>query len=96
MTSSAKGKVKLVFLTSRVRAGSNATLTVAVATGTSCAIVVSYKSGPSSAAGLYAQRARAGRISWTLKVGTRTTSGRWPIDIVCGAAGSLHTSFVVT
>ena len=64
--------------------------------GTSCAIVVSYKSGPSSAAGLYAQRARAGRISWTLKVGTRTTSGRWPIDIVCGAAGSLHTSFVVT
>jgi hypothetical protein len=27
-------------------------------------------------------------------VGTRTTPGRWPIDISCGAAGSL--SFVVT
>jgi hypothetical protein len=94
--SSAKGKVKLVLLTSPVSAGSDATLTVAVPNGTSCSIVVSYKSGPSSAAGLYAQRAHAGHISWTWKVGTRTTPGRWPIDITCGAAGSLHTSFVVT
>ena len=88
--------MKLVSLTSPVRAGSDATLTVAVPNGTSCAIVVTYKSGPSSAAGLYAQRARAGRTSWTWKVGTRTTPGRWPIDIVCGAAGSLHTSIVVS
>jgi hypothetical protein len=29
-------------------------------------------------------------------VGTRTTPGRWPIDINCGGAGSVHTSFVVT
>jgi hypothetical protein len=94
-SSSAKGKVKLVALTSPVRAGSHATLTVAVPNGTSCAIVVTYKSGPSSASGLYAQRARAGRISWTWTVGTRTTPGRWPIDISCGAAGSLHTSLVV-
>jgi hypothetical protein len=94
--SSAKGKVKLVSLTSPVRAGSHATLTVAIPTGTSCAIVVTYKSGPSSAAGLYAQRARGGRISWTWTVGTRTTPGRWPIDVSCGAAGSLHTSVAVT
>jgi hypothetical protein len=89
---SANGKVKL---TSPVGAGSDATLTVTVPIGTSCAIVVTYKSGPSSAAGLYAQRARAGRISWTWTVGTRTTPGRWPIDVSCGGAGSLHTSFVV-
>ena len=88
--------MKLVSLTSPVRAGSNATLTVAVPNGTSCAIVVTYKSGRSSAAGLYAQRARADRVSWTWTVGTRTTPGRWPIDVACGAAGSLHTSFVVT
>jgi hypothetical protein len=94
--SSAKGKVKLVSLTSPVKAGEHAALTVGVPNGTSCAIVVTYKSGPSSAAGLYAQRARAGRSSWTWKVGTRTTPGRWPIDVSCGAAGSLHTSFVVT
>jgi hypothetical protein len=67
-----------------VEAGSDATLTVAIPTGTSCAIVVTYKSGPSSASGLYAQRARAGRISWTWTVGSRTTPGRWPIDISCG------------
>ena len=94
---SAKGKVKLVFLTSPASAGSDATLTVAVPSGTSCAIVVNYKSGPSSAAGLYPQRASSsGHISWRWMVGTRTTPGRWPIDVSCGAAGSLHTSFVVT
>jgi hypothetical protein len=43
-----------------VEAGSNATLAVAVPTGTSCAIVVSYKSGPSSAAGSL----RAARTRW--------------------------------
>jgi hypothetical protein len=89
---SANGKVKL---TSPVGAGSDATLTVTVPIGTSCAIVVTYKSGPSSAAGLYARRASGGRIAWTWTVGTRTTPGRWPIDVSCGGAGSLHTSFVV-
>jgi hypothetical protein len=29
-------------------------------------------------------------------VGTNTTPGRWTIDVYCGAAGSLHTSFVTT
>jgi hypothetical protein len=90
------GKVKLLSLTSPVSAGSDATLAVAVPSGTSCSIVVTYESGPSSAAGLYPQRASGGRIDWTWRVGTRTTSGRWPIDVSCGAAGNLHTSFAVT
>jgi hypothetical protein len=92
---SRKGKVKLLSLTSPVDAGSDATLVVAVPTGTACSIVVTYKSGPSSAAGLYPQRASGGHIDWTWMVGTRTTPGRWPIDVSCGAAVSLHTSFVV-
>src|SRR4051794_13624770 len=88
---SAKGKVRLVSVTSPASAGSDATLTVAVPSGTRCAIVVNYKSGPSSAAGLYPQRASSsGRIAWRWMVGTRTTPGRWPIDVSCGAAGSLH------
>jgi micrococcal nuclease len=94
--SASHGKVKLLSLTSRVSAGSDATLVVAVPTGTTCSIVVTYESGPSSAAGLYPQRASGGRIDWTWRVGTRTTPGRWPIDVSCGAAGNLHTSFVVT
>jgi hypothetical protein len=85
-----------VSVTSPVRAGSTATLVAAVPTGTPCSIVVTYKSGPSSAAGLYPKRASGGRVSWTWTVGSRTTSGRWPIDVSCGAAGSLHASFVVT
>jgi hypothetical protein len=93
---SIRGKVKLLSLTSSVSAGSSATLVLGVPTGTNCSIVVSYKSGPSAAAGLYPQRARNGRITWTWTVGNRTTHGRWPIDVSCGAAGSLHTSFVVT
>jgi hypothetical protein len=90
------GKVALRSLTTPVSAGSDATLVVTVPSGTTCSIVVTYKSGPSSAAGLYTQRARNGQIAWTWMVGTRTTSGQWPIDVSCGTAGSLHTSFVVT
>jgi hypothetical protein len=56
-----KANVRLVSLTSPIGAGSDATLTVAVATGT-----------------------------------TWTTPGGWPIDISCGAAGALHTAFLVT
>jgi hypothetical protein len=83
-------------LTSPVNAGSDATLVVSTPNGTACSITVTYKSGPCQAAGLYPQRAHGGRIDWTWMVGTRTTPGRWPIDVSCGAAGSLHTSFVVT
>jgi hypothetical protein len=89
-------KVRLLSLTSPVSAGSEATLVVAVPSGTTCSIVVMYKSGPSEAAGLYPQRASGGRIDWTWMVGTRTTPGRWPIDVSCGTAGSLHASIVVT
>src|SRR5580765_4663371 len=95
-TARGRGAVKLVSVTSPVGAGSDATVVASAPTGATCSIVVTYKSGPSSAAGLYSQRVRSGRVSWTWIVGTRTTPGRWPIDIACGAAGSLHTSFVVS
>jgi hypothetical protein len=90
------GKVGLVSVTSPISAGSHATLVVKAPSGAACSIVVTYKSGPSSAAGLQPQSVHSGRISWTWTVGTRTTRGRWPIDVSCGSAGSLHTSFEVT
>ncbi len=95
-SAAASGKVKFVSVTSPISAGSDATLVVEAPSGATCSIVVTYKSGPSSAAGLYPQSAHSGRISWTWTVGTRTTPGRWPIDVSCGAAGSLHASFDVT
>jgi len=90
----ASASVRLVSLTSPASAGSNATLTVSVSPAATCSITVYYKSGPSSAAGLYPQR--GARITWTWRVGSRTTPGRWPIVVSCGKAGTLRTSFVVT
>jgi hypothetical protein len=94
--SSGHGRVRLVSITSPVSAGSHASLTVAVASASTCSITVNYLSGPSSAQGLYPKRSSGGRVSWIWMVGTRTTPGRWPIVVSCGAAGTLRTSFVVT
>jgi hypothetical protein len=86
--------VRLVHVMSPVSAGSDASLTVSVSPAQTCAITVYYKSGPSQAAGLYPQRGVG--ITWTWRVGTRTTPGRWPILVSCSKTGSLRTSFVVT
>jgi micrococcal nuclease len=94
ITASAGATVRLVRVTSPVSHGSYATLTVRVSRTATCSIAVLYKSGPSHASGLYPQRGT--RISWTWRVGTRTTPGRWPIVVSCGPAGTLHTSFVTT
>lgn len=91
---SAAASVRLASVTSPVSAGSYATLTVRVSRTATCSITVNYKSGPSHAQGLYPKRGT--RISWTWKVGTRTTPGRWGITVSCGSAGTLRTSFVVT
>jgi hypothetical protein len=90
----ASAGVRLVSVTSPINHGGYGTLTVSVSPAKTCSITVYYKSGPSSAAGLYPKR--GSRISWTWKVGTRTTPGRWPINVSCGSAGTLQTSFVVT
>jgi hypothetical protein len=81
----------LVHVTSPAPAGSYATLTVRVSRPATCSITVTYKSGRSHAQGLYSKHSRSGRVSWTWKVGTRTTPGRWPIDVyqVRRAAGPL-------
>ena len=50
----------------------------------SCSIVVTYKSGRSTAAGLTTKTASSvGRVSWTWKVGSRTTPGSWPVRVTC-------------
>jgi hypothetical protein len=91
----AAARVRLVSVTSPIGAGSYAHLTAAVSPSRTCSITVYYKSGASHASGLYPKRPVRGRVSWTWKVGTRTTPGRWPIVVSCGSAGTLRTSFVV-
>jgi hypothetical protein len=93
--SAASARVRLVSVTSPVSPGSYATLKGAVSLSRTCSITVYYKSGPSEAQGLYPKRPIGGRVSWTWKVGMRTTPGRRPITVSCGSAGTLHTSFVV-
>jgi hypothetical protein len=91
----ASAQVRLVSVTSPVRHGGYATLSAAVSPARSCSMAVIYKSGASEAAGLFPKRPAAGRVSWTWKVGTRTTPGRWPIVVTCGSAGTLRTSITV-
>ena len=91
----ATAKVRLVRVTSPVSTNANATLTVAVTPARACTITVTYSTGPSRAKGLGQKRAVNGRVSWTWKVGSKTTPGRWPIAVNCGSAGSLRTSIVV-
>ena len=92
----ASARVRLVHVTSPISAGGYATLTVRVTPSRTCSIAVYYRTTISHAQGLYPKRPIAGRVSWTWKVGTRTTPGRWPIVVSCGSAGTLRTSFVVT
>ena len=94
VASPAAARVRLVSLTSPTYPGAYATLTAQVSPTATCSIHVYYKSGPSHAKGLVPLR-RGGRVSWTWKVGTNTTPGRWSIVVSCGRAGTLNTSFVV-
>jgi hypothetical protein len=87
---------RLVRVSSPVSRGNYATLVARVRPSRLCSIGVYYKSGRSTAQGLYPKRPIAGRVRWTWKVGTRTTPGRWPIRVSCGSAGAFRTSFVVT
>ena len=90
----AAARVRLVSLTSPTYPGAYASLTARVSPTATCSIAVYYTSGRSRAKGLIPLR-RGGRVSWTWKVGTNTTPGRWPIVVSCGRAGTLTTSFVV-
>lgn len=87
--------LEIVSVTSPVRAGANATLIAKTTPGASCGITVYYKSGPSSAQGLGPKTAGAnGEVSWTWKVGSRTSAGTWRIVVNCSGL-TQETSFTV-
>lgn len=92
--------VVFTFVSSPVSPGRTATASVRTTAGSSCSIVVTYKSGPSTAQGLYPKTADgSGNVSWSWTVGTRTTPGSWPIDVTCtspsGARASQRAHFEV-
>ena len=80
--------VRITSLTSPVSRGSFASLGARTKAGAACTITVEYKSGPSSAAGLGPKTASGtGSVSWTWKVGSRTTVGSWPVTVTCRSGG---------
>jgi hypothetical protein len=91
--------VAITSLTSPISRGSTATVGAKTAAGAACTVVVQYKSGPSSAAGLSPKNASAsGTVSWSWTVGSRTTPGSWPVTVRCASGGtsaSATTSLVV-
>lgn len=77
--------IKIVSVTSPVKRGQNATLVAKATSGAYCTITVYYKSGPSKAKGLEPKNAdKKGSVSWTWKVGTNTTPGKWKIVVTAG------------
>jgi hypothetical protein len=91
---SAAAKVRLISVTSPVRHGTNATLSVSLTQPGTCSITVYNQTGASGAQGLYPKR--GSQISWTWKVDPGTKTGWWPIVLSCGSAGTLQASFVVS
>ena len=74
--------------TSRVARNSNASITITTQKAARCTIAVIYANGPSAAAGLGPKTtpstgANAGKVTWTWKIGGRTTKGTWPVRIRC-------------
>ena len=92
-------RVVIASLPSPVGRGSQAALRATTAPGATCTITVVYKSGPSSAAGLASKTAGgSGAVGWTWTVGSRTTTGSWPVTVTCakdGASASASAALVV-
>src|SRR5216117_1283986 len=92
----ASAAVRLVRLTSPVSPGDSVTLSVRVAPSrVTCSVAVVYRGRPLRSAALKPKRASGGRVTWTWRLGKLTATGRWPIYVRCGAAGSIKTSVVV-
>jgi hypothetical protein len=94
-TAPAFSGLEIVSVTSPVSRGAIASLTAKSSPNASCSITVYYKSGASSAAGLSPKTADSnGMVSWSWKVGARTTPGTWRIVVTCNQV-TQETTFMV-
>jgi hypothetical protein len=80
-------EVRKLALTSPMRAGRVASLTVSVSPRARCTVEVNYGTVVSKAAGLGPKS--GGKITWRWRVGRSTPPGRWPVVVRCGEAGTL-------
>ena len=82
------GVVRKVSLTSPVRVGKDASLTVSVSPRARCTVDVIYRTVVPKPKGLGAKS--GGRITWRWRVATATPPGRWPVIVRCGNGGTLN------
>jgi hypothetical protein len=87
LTRSNVSGVLKISLTTLVRAGSYAQLTVRVTPPARCTMRATYDA-VSKAKALGPKT--GGRITWRWQVGATTHAGRWPIVVRCGTSGSLE------
>ena len=74
----------LVALTSPVRPGGNASVTVQTDPRTQCMLLVHYKARGAEANLALPKRAdKAGRVSWTWRVDPQAAPGTWPVIVHC-------------
>lgn len=84
--------LEILYVTSPVGRGQYANLQARTLPGATCTITVYYKSGPSRASGLYSKIADSeGLVSWSWRVGTRTTPGTWRIVVTATKGGQTVT-----
>jgi hypothetical protein len=76
--------LQLVGVTSPVRAGHDARLTVRTAPRTQCMLLFHYTAGGEATTLTVPKRADdRGRVSWAWRVDSRTAPGTWPIIVHC-------------
>lgn len=94
-TEAPKG-IEVTYVTSSVSPGEYASISIQGEPNTDYSISVTYKSGASTADGLYTKTSdSSGYVSWEWKVGARTSSGTYPIRI-SGGGQSITESFTVS
>lgn len=76
--------VSVQSLTSPVKSGTNASITVKTNPLSTCQIAVTYNKIVSKDSGLSKHQAdEFGMVSWTWSVGTSVPAGTWPVDVSC-------------
>lgn len=91
----ADDEIYIISLTNPAYQGNNATIKIKGKPNTEYSIAVYYKSGASQADGLHKKTSNAnGEVSWTWRVGARTSPGTYKITIT-GGGESYQTTFTV-
>lgn len=90
-----QSKLTIISYTQTVAQGDTASITIQGKPNTQYTVTVTYKSGPSKAAGLDPKKSDTdGKVTWSWKVGSNTTAGFWPIDVK-GGGESVRVKFTV-